>query len=488
MIKSIMLFFIFIGVSLMGKENIFNTYFNDATMRVDYYHIGDSETEIFTIDKIYKYPKWGRSKNNLLDNFDNGRYYIKIFDEISNQLIYSKGFDSYFGEYQTSGPAMEGIKKTFHESAIIPFPKSKFKFVIEKRNREKILNEIYSTVLDPSDVNIISTSNKDSDVTVYESHISGPSDKRVDVVILGEGYSTNDKNKFRKDIDRFTKYMFEQEPYKTHKQKFNVYGILKPSAESGVDEPRANIFKETSLSTSFNSMGSERYLLTEDNKTMRDLAGYVPYDAIYIMVNSNRYGGGGIYNLYCTFTADAQFSKYLFIHEFGHSFVGLADEYYTSSTAYNEFYPRGVEPVEPNITALLDKENLKWGHLVTRNTELPTPWEKVDFDSNDREWQKERAELNAKVAELKRNNAQADEIKKAEEYYAMRDKEHSDWVDNYLRSSKYWGKVGAYEGAGYTSEGLYRPMLDCIMFSKGDKPFCKVCEEAVVNVIKHYSE
>jgi len=141
--------------------------------------------------------------------------------------------------------------------------------------------------------------------------------------------------------------------------------VYKPSEDSGVDEPGANIYRNTVMNCTFNSLGSDRYLLTEDNKAVRDLAAFVPYDALYIMVNHSRYGGGGIYNLYCTFTTGNQYKDFLFIHEFGHSFAGLADEYYTSSTAYNDFYPRGVEPVELNITALTDPQNVKWKNHLT---------------------------------------------------------------------------------------------------------------------------
>jgi hypothetical protein len=206
------------------------------------------------------------------------------------------------------------------------------------------------------------------------------------------------------------------------------------------------------------------------------------------MVNHHRYGGGGIYNWNCTFTTDNQFDEYLFIHEFGHSFAGLADEYYTSGTAYDSFYKPDVEPVEPNITALMNKDNVKWMELLSEGIELPTPWEKADYDKMGAEWWEERQMLNAKTSELKRTGAPQEEILEAEQNYAKRDKEESDKVDNYLRSSKYWNKVGAFEGAGYMATGLYRPMIDCIMFSKGDKPFCKVCEKAIADVINHYAE
>jgi len=221
---------------------------------------------------------------------------------------------------------------------------------------------------------------------------------------------------------------------------------------------------------------------------MRDIAAHVPYVAVYIMVNSKRYGGGGIYNLYCTFTADNQWHEYLFLHEFGHSFAGLADEYYTSDVAYNEFYPNGIEPVEPNITALLNPPDIKWEKFISPGIEIPTRWEKNAYDSMDYEWQNQRRKLNDAITELKRNKSSNTEVSNAEEEYNRKDKVHSEEVDKFLKSSKYWEKVGVFEGAGYSSKGLYRPMLDCIMFSKGKKPFCRVCEEAIITVIKQYSK
>jgi IgA Peptidase M64/Peptidase M64 N-terminus len=488
-LKTALLLFSFL-TTIISAQNFekFNKYFNDNTMRIDYYHAGSDKEESITVDKIYNYGIWAGSRTYLLDNFNIGRYCIKIYDAASKELIYSKGFDSYFGEYKTSEDGANGITRTYQESAIIPSPKNKIIFAVERRDKENKLFEFFKKEIDPNDVMIIRNETKDPDVKVIQTVNNGDPHSKVDIVILGEGYSKNDETKFEKDLNYFTEVIFGQEPYKSMKNDFNIYGVLKTSVDSGVDEPRANIYKNTILNCTFNSLGSERYMLTEDNKTMRDLASYVPYDAIYIMVNHKRYGGGGIYNLFCTFTTDNQFRNYLFLHEFGHSFSGLADEYYTSETSYNDFYPRGIEPVEPNITALLNPPEVKWKNLLSEGIEIPTPWAKADYDSMDYKWQKERRELNNHIADLKRDKAAEDEIKSAEEEYAQKDKAHSDEVDKYLQGSKYWKKVGAFEGAGYSSEGIYRPMLDCIMFSKGDKPFCKVCEDHIKKVIKSYIE
>lgn len=486
--RNLLITFIFISSIIFSQASTFDNYFLDQTMRIDYYHVGDAKTELVTIDQVYQYGIWAGSISNLIDDFNNGAYYYKIYDAATGRLLFSRGFDSYFKEYQTSDEAAKGIKRTYQESAIIPFPKNKIKFVLEKRDKQNKLSEVFSTEIDPADLYIIKDSVKDSGVKIYKSHYSGNPHKKVDVAILGDGYSAKDKKKFEIDLKRYTKLFFSLEPYKSNRDKFNIYGVFKASEESGIDEPGANIYKSTTLGTRFYSLGSERYVLTEENKAMRDLASHVPYDAIYIMCNSARYGGGGIYNFYCTFSADNQFSPYIFLHEFGHSFGGLADEYYTSDVAYNEFYPAGLEPVEPNITRLLDKNNPKWKNIITNGIEIPTLWEKDNYDKMDLSWQKERRELNKKIAELKRNRAGQKAIDALQNEYNTKDKLHSDEVDKYLLASKYWNKVGAFEGAGYSSKGMYRSMLDCIMFSKGTKPFCKVCEEHIDKVIKHFSE
>jgi hypothetical protein len=490
--KTLTILFLFYAASLFSLSaqdlSVFNKYFNDKTMRIDYYHTGNSELEIVSADQVFVYGIWAGSRVHLIDRFNVGRYRIQIYDASSNELIYSKGFDSYFGEYKTSDAALDGVIKTFHETAIIPSPKNKILFSVAARDKQNNFNELFSTMVDPQNVDVRQDDLVDPSVMVFDMENNGDPHSRVDVAVIAEGYTRMEKEKFLKDLAHFYDVFFKHEPYKSAPDKFNFYGVFKPSVDSGVDEPRAGIYKNTVLNCTFNSLGSERYLLTEDNKTLRNVAANVPYDAIYIMVNHNRYGGGGIYNFFCTFTSDTQWKDYIFLHEFGHSFTGLADEYYTSSISYNDFYPRGIEPVEANITTLLDPANLKWKSFVSSGTELPTPWEKADYDSMDYKWQKLRRELNNKTTELKKNKETIEDIENAELNYDLKDKLHSDKVDAYLQKSKFAGKVGAFEGAGYSSEGLYRPMIDCIMFSKGTKPFCKVCENAIQEMIETYTE
>lgn len=479
----------FFGLSLIliscipQSKSTFDQYFIDGSLRVDYFHTGNAKTEIVEIDQIYQYKGWAGSMINLIDRLNYGGYYFKIFDKSSEKLIYSKGFDSYFKEYQVSTPAINGESKQFHESAIIPLPKTSIIFTIEKRDASGKFNKIYKRVIDPlaAEAKVI-----DSEVSIFTSLENGPASLKADIAIIGEGYTIEETKKFQDDLKKFTEVFFQAEPCKSNKDKFNIRGVLKPSFDSGIDEPRAGIDKNTAVSASFNTMGSERYVLTEDNKSLRDIAGHVPYDALYIMVNHSRYGGGGIYNFYCVYTSDNIYSPYVMVHEFGHSFFGLADEYYSSSTAYTDFYSPEYEPNEPNITALKDPENVKWKHLLSEGVSIPTPWAKKSYDSLSLSWQAQRAVMNNAIFELQKNGASEEDIEQAKTNYNSQSAQNYKTTQEYLESSSFAGKVGAFEGAGYASTGLYRSSINCIMFTKTNY-FCPVCQDAMHKVIDSYS-
>jgi hypothetical protein len=464
----------------------YDRFFLDRTMRVDYYHIGNAKEEFITLDRVYQQGTWAGSRRNLIDPFHLGRYSVKVFDSASETLVFSKGFDSYFGEYMTTNWARDGVRRTYHESVLIPFPKARIRFVVERRNKDNVFEPLFNAEIDPADI-YIAREPLSGAVRVVEIQKTGDPHEKVDLAFVAEGYTLQEEEKFKADLRKFTAVFFGHEPYKSEKERFNISGVFKPSAENGCDEPSYGIYKDTAVNASFDSLGSERYLLTEDNKSLRDIAARVPYDALLIMVNHKRYGGGGIYNFFCTFTADNQWHEYLFLHEFGHSFAGLADEYYTSAVAYNEFYPKGIEPAEPNITALLDPGNLKWKKLVSPGIEIPTPWEKEEFDRMDNAYQKIRQEINEKIARMKKQGIPAEEVAEVEAEAERLSQEQAKKVDDFLAGSKYAGQTGAFEGAGYSAHGLYRPAVDCLMFSKGAKPFCRVCEQAVRRIIEYYS-
>lgn len=465
----------------------FDCWFVDRTLRVDVHHAGNAKEESFTLDRLILEGPWAGNPRRLLAPRELGRYLLRVRDEATGALVYSKGFDSYFGEYKTTEPAANGVRRTFSESLLLPCPKGKVTIEVLLRDRENRPQPLFRAGIDPADMFIVREKPSDGVRVVEQLRSGAPADK-VDLVILGEGYTAAEEEKFRADLARFSATLFSLEPYRSLRDRFNVTGLLKPSAESGCDEPSFGSFKSTALGASFDSFGSERYLLTEDNRAWRDVAGRVPYDAVMIMVNSPRYGGGGIYNLYCTFTSDNQWQQYLILHEFGHSFSGLADEYYTSAVAYNEFYPAGVEPLEPNITALLDPGNVKWKERVTKKTAVPTPWEKEAFEKMDRAYQKRRQEMNERIAAAKRGGAPQPGIDALQAQSEEMSRLNGLETNAFFKRSRFNGKVGAFEGAGYAAKGLFRPMLDCLMFSRGVRPLCRVCEQAVAGTIQAYCE
>ncbi len=465
----------------------FEDHFTNDTMRIDYHHIWDGNKELISLDRIYREGEWAGNRNVLLDPFKYGKYKIKLFNEDGSKMIFSKGFDSYFGEYITTDDASEGIKRSYHETALIPYPVLKSLLNIERTYPDGSNIVIFTRVIDPDSVDII-TGKPEKDIKVIKVHGEGKPSASLDIVIVAEGYTGSEENKVKKDLNKVKDIFFSLEPYSSSRNKINIYGLFKPSDDSGTDEPRIRSFRNTSVDTTFNSLGSPRYLLTEANKKLRDITSAAPCDAILIMVNSSRYGGGGIYNSFCTFTIDNEQVDYLILHEFGHSFSGLADEYYSSSVAYNEFYPRGIEPVEPNITALLEPGKIKWSDQVSKNTKLPTNWNKGKFDKMNTDFGRKRKKLNLKIEELTRSGASEKEILKAKraiELLMLRKEEEN---RGFFKKTGKAGIVGAFEGAGYSSEGLYRPTQDCIMFTIGKKPYCKVCEQAVKKMIRKYSD
>jgi len=400
-----------------------------------------------------------------------------VKDIESGEILFKKGFDCIFKEYQTTQPAIDGEKKTYHESAIIPFPKNKIVLSIKKRNKKNEFDSICSLTIDPQDYHIIHETNSRNDSINYD-FADGDSHNKLDIAFIGEAYTNQQFELFKQDFESFTNYFFDWEPYKSNKEKINIYGICPFSKEPGIDEPRKGIYKSTVLQSTFNYFDSPRYILIEDNKTLRDIASQVPYDVIVVLVNTERYGGGGILNQFAIYTKDENWEEQLFHHEFGHSFAGLADEYYTSGVSYEDFYPIGIEPVEPNISRLLDPENCKWKDLLSEDTEIPTPWGKEKFDS-----------LNVQKSDyyksLSVSDLTEDEKIEINKQIRMIDKE----IKKFLIHHPLSGKPGVYEGAGYSTKGIYRASINSIMhnFNKNDR-FCPVSQKAIENVIKYYSE
>ena len=443
------------------------------TMRLDYYHTGDATQEVFSVDRIVIEPlPWPGNPSQAIDSSNTGKYLFEVRDVNTKQLLYSRGFASIYGEWETTDEA-KSSKRTFQESLRFPAPAGPVSIVLKKRDPKNVFKDVWITTIDPAD-QFIDRSKPVAPAPVITIQKAGEPENKVDFLILGDGYTAQEAKKFEADARRMTEVLFATSPFKENRRNFNVWAMCPPSAESGVSRPSTGVYRDSPLGATYDAFGSERYVLTFDNRALRRTAQFAPYEFIEILVNNRTYGGGGIFNLYSTVSSDNAFDNYVFVHEFGHHFAGLADEYYTSSVAYAPNADR-VEPWEPNVTALMDVSNLKWRHLVSpfaNVTGIPTPWNKEAFETYSREIQKRRAQLR--------------KDKRPEEEMEALFREELEHTQKMFRAEKHFGQVGAFEGAMYEARGYYRPEVDCIMFSRSDK-FCRVCREAIVRIIKMYS-
>jgi len=465
----------------------FDDFFLDQALRIDLYQVGDAKEETATIHQIYQEGIWPESKTGLIPSFDYGRYVYKLYDIASNRLIFSRGFDTMFAEYKTTSPALAGVKRVFQRSVRIPLPKRPVLFVVERRDKQHLLHPLFDQVIDPADYHIIRETPGAGDA-VIEVQQTGDPHSKVDFVFIAEGYTAGDKDKFKSDLERMTAYLFSVEPYKSLKDRFNIRGVFRPSAEQAMDEPRQRLYKKTILNASFNAFDLDRYMLIEDDHRMHEIAGQVPYDAIIVLVNSKRYGGGSIGLDYCVTTVDHPISPQVFIHELGHSFAYLADEYYQSEVSYSDFYPKGVEPLEPNITALLDPANVKWKDLLAPGIDIPTEYGKEEIEALQADRQKNRQAQAKDIEEATKRGASAKNVKRIEEKYRKADAVLAAGIEGVRKKcAELNDKVGVFEGAGYASKGLYRPMVYCIMISSPKGEFCRVCQRAIARMIDFYS-
>ncbi len=484
-------FLILLSMSLPAQERIdFDRYFHDQTLRIDYYHSGHASDESITLDNLYFQGKWAGNPAKLLAPYDMGKYCAKIYDLFSNRLIYSTGYCTTFSEYQTTGPAIEGISRTYHESVLVPRPKNKCLFIIEKRDQYNIPVPVYRLVINPNDYHIITESTTRITDEIFPIVKNGDPHKTVDLVIVGEGYTEDQRKTFKYDLEYFTRVLFTIEPFSSHRNKFNISGIYTPSHESGTDEPRQGRYRNTALGSSFNTFDSDRYLLAGNNKAIRDMAAQVPYDAILVMVNLDRYGGGGIFNWQTVFATGSVLRDYVFLHEFGHAFAGLGDEYYTSDVSYEDFYPKGIEPLDPNVTALLDPGHLKWRDLVSPGLAIPTDWGKEKFDSLNYALSVLAREKEDTLQRLRQSVAVPEIIRNVEDLYNNRLFSLRNAVDSFLFNHPLKGKIGAFEGAGYQTEGLYRPTVNSMMhrFDPDERSYGRVNERAIMKMIQYYTE
>ncbi|MGE5314124.1 MAG: M64 family metallopeptidase [Acidobacteriota bacterium] len=450
----------------------FTKYFKDETCRFDLIHSGTKGEERFALDKAYAEGAWPGSLTNLIDTLNLGEYQFKVIDAASGTELYSRGYSTMFNEWQTTDEALNGTVRAFEESIRFPMPLKNVRIELYRRDKRMAFMKVFGTEFDPQSVDIVRDA-KIPAVLVVPVVSNGNPHEKVDIAILGDGYTRKEMEQFLKDARHYTNQLFSTEPFKSRKNDFNVRAVCLPSDESGIDQPDKKLWKRTALGTSYNTFGSARYVLTTENKALRNAAALAPYDFICILVNTARYGGGGIFQLYATCYArpeskeTAWYSDYVFVHEFGHSFGGLGDEYYTSDVPYNDFLQAGVEPWEPNVASDVSRDKLKWSDLVAESTPLPTDWNKTFYDS-----------LSSAPKSLQKNAPDYNEKRRA----------LAAEQDRFLASHPMKNLVGAFEGAGYASKGLYRPAVNCRMFSKSLIDFDPVCSRAIRRMIDFYAK
>ena len=394
----------------------FDDYFEPKTLRFDFFLAGSANSQDVYFSGFREEPHWGGSLTNLENNPEFGGYLYRVYDEASGKLIFRKGFNSLFQEWQTTDEAKH-TKRSYSQVIVMPYPKNSIRLEILTRNYDTGKFELlFETSLQPDCIYINRENLPEYPVTqiLYNGHHS----QKVDLVFVAEGYTLVEMNKFRADAARLADYLFNTKPFDERKADFNVWAVETPSQETGTDIPGQNVWKHTALNSHFWTFGIERYLTAPDLSLIRDKVWNVPCDAVYVIVNSDIYGGGGIYNYWGISTSDHPQSGAVFIHEFGHSFAGLADEYFSAEVAYEDYYNLKLEPWEQNITTLVNFET-KWKNMLPAATPVPTPPNENEPD-----------------------------------------------------------RLGVYEGGGYMTEGIYRPVINCMMrtLSAG---FCPVCQRAI---------
>ncbi|MCD6498806.1 MAG: peptidase M64 [Deltaproteobacteria bacterium] len=415
------------GRRIVLRNPVFSRDLKDQTLRVDVLHRGDVRHETYALTQMVLEGPWAGSTKVLLDPDDFGAYRFEVVERATGTVLYSRGYSSLFGEWQTTDEAKHKVVE-LPESLRFPLPRRPFLLRLYSRKRNGKMALVQQFDLSAADRRIRRFAPMAA-VEVLALHRAGDPHHKLDVAIIGDGYRRQDRAKLVADARRFAAIFLSTTPFSEHRSDINLWLVIAPSKDAGVSEPRKGLLRKTAVGLSFNTFGSPRYMMTVDHDALRRVAAHAPYDELYLMANTSRYGGGGIYNLYSTFPSDNEYSAYVFMHEFGHTFGGLGDEYYSSPVATNDMYPPGVEPWEPNLTRYLGGR-LKWRSMVTPHTPLPTPPD----------------------------------------------------------PKRYGGVVGLFEGAGYTGKGMYRPSLDCKMFSKAHRDYCLVCRRAVERRISRYAQ
>lgn len=409
-------------VAKAATAQVFDDYFEDKTLRIDYIFSGNSSSQAISLDQLNQSPRWYGKRSNLSEVPVEGNGAIIVKEHSKENIIYKNSFSTLFQEWLTTDEAKTTIK-AFENVFLVPMPKDTVDITVELRNNRREVVASMTHVVNPKDILIRHIGEHK---TPYETMLQAADTTRcINIAFVAEGYTREEMPIYIEDVKKSIDALFSHEPFKSRKEVFNIIAVEPASEESGTSVPRKGIWKRTALGSHFDTFYTERYLTTLHLKRLHDVLAGLPYEHIIVLVNTEVYGGGGILNSYNLSAAHHAKTLPVVVHEFGHSFAGLADEY-----AYDNepipMYPADIEPWEPNITTLKDFHG-KWEKMISKKTPVPTPADK-----------------------------------------------------------KYADAVGVYEGAGYSLNGVYRPMQDCRMRTNENPTFCPVCQKAINNLIDFY--
>lgn len=407
-----------------AKAQDFNTYFDDASLRLDYIFAGNADSQSIYLKDVSRTSSWAGRRTNLSKLLLKGNGQITVTDDSTGTVIYTNSFSTLFQEWQSTEEATR-VNKAFDNCWLIPAPKRKAKVTVSITNMHNRSMTTMSHTIDPSDILIRPI--KDNGIPRREIMHGGPSDKCIDIAIVAEGYTADEQEKFFEEAKRAAEAIFSHEPFASRKADFNVIAVASPSGDSGPCIPREGKWKQSAVRSHYDTFYTDRYLMTSEMTRVADILGDTPYEHVIVLVNSPTYGGGGIYNQITLSTTRHATFRQVLVHEFGHAFGGLGDEYYYDDQ-YTTMYPAGVEPWEPNLTTLTDFAS-KWQDMLPEGTTIPTKPDGKDVTT----------------------------------------------------------KVGVYEGGGYQSKGVYRPVQECRMKINEVEDFCPVCTRAILRTIDFYT-
>ena len=423
--KHILFLLCLIAVS-STRAQVFADHFADKTLRVDYIFNGNASGQAICLDGLSALPTWAGRKHHLAELPLQGNGQIVMRNAASGKTIYTTSFSSLFQEWLETDEA-RNVTKGFENTFLLPYPLQPVEIEITLLDPRRNVRASMKHIVHPNDVLIEQKGNSHITPHKYLLHNDSP-EKCINVAILAEGYTPQEMQTFYEDADIACKSIFDHEPFKSMKKRFNVVAVASPSTDSGVSVPRLNEWKHTAFSSHFSTFYSDRYLTTSRVKAIHDALAGIPYEHIIILANTEEYGGGGIYNSYTLTTAHHPMFRPVVVHEFGHSFGGLADEYFYDNDVMTDTYPLDIEPWEQNISTQVDFA-AKWKDMLSENTPVPTP---------------------AEVSE------------------------------NY--------PTGVYEGGGYSAKGIFRPAENCRMRTNEYPAFCPVCQRALRRIIEFYTE